>query len=74
MNQVLPDWMFAACAIGVYELCNLIATHFHTPRVRWLGVALALLSLAVVGVRYLIRYLRRDKNPAPPDPDEWKHY
>lgn len=74
MNQALPDWMFAALAIGAWELFDLIARRWHIPNARWAGGVLAGCLLAVVVVRYIVRFLRRDRNPNPPDPDEWKNY
>lgn len=74
MNQVLPDWMFAAFAIGVWELFDQIARHWHIARVRWIGAGFAAGFVAVIVIRYVVRWIQRDRSGTPPNPDEWKEY
>jgi hypothetical protein len=74
MNQGWPDWMFAAFAIGGWELFDLIARKLHVPSARWVGGGIAVLCLLILGVRYLRRWWYRKHHPEVPDPDEWKNY
>lgn len=74
MNQKFPSWMFAAFAIGVWELCDQVARVWHLPNVRWAGGVIAAALVCVIGIRYVVRYLHRDKNARPPDEDDWKNY
>ncbi|MCL6548871.1 MAG: hypothetical protein K6T30_08180 [Alicyclobacillus sp.] len=74
MNPFLPDWMFAAFAIGGWELFDLIARRWHWPYAHWAGGSIAAASALVLLVRYLCRQIRRMRNPETPDPDEWKRY
>lgn len=69
-----PDWMFAAFAIGGWELFDLIARKWNEPTLRWCGGAIVALCLLVVAVRYVRRWWYRRKHPEMPDPDEWKSY
>ncbi|MCL6597904.1 hypothetical protein [Alicyclobacillus macrosporangiidus] len=74
MNYGWPDWMFAAFAIGGWELFDLIARRFAWPRARWLGAAVVAVCLIILAVRYGLRWWRRRKHPPVEDPDEWKRY
>jgi hypothetical protein len=74
MNHILPDWMFAAFAIGGWELFDLIARRWHAPQLRFAGGAIVAICLLVVGIRYVVRWIHRWKHPETPDPDEWKQY
>lgn len=74
MNPGLPDWMFAAFAIGGWEVFDWLATHFQYPNFRYIGGGIAGVCILVVLVRYVIRFFRRFKKKEDPDPDEWKNY
>ncbi|MBX5437176.1 MAG: hypothetical protein IRZ33_08160 [Alicyclobacillaceae bacterium] len=74
MNPFLPDWMFAAFAIGGWELFDLIARRWHWPWAHRAGAAIAAASCLVLCVRYVVRWIRRWRHPESPDPDEWRHY
>lgn len=74
MNQRLPDWMFAAFAIGGWELSSLVARRWHLPYFRWIGAMVVAACLLVLVSRYTMRFIQRRRNPDVPDPDEWKQY
>jgi hypothetical protein len=75
MNPFLPDWMFAAFAIGGWELFHYLSKRLSVPRLVWVGDGIVAVCILVLLCRYLIRYLRRRKTPElPPDEDEWKKY
>ena len=74
MNQLLPDWMFAAFAIGAWSVGSWVYTHWHWAPARWIAIGLIVICALVVGVRYISRWLRRMKSPEVHDPDEWKQY
>lgn len=74
MNQAFPNWMFAALAIGVFELCDQIARRWSVPTVRYAGGIIAALLLCVVAIRYIVRYVKRDRNEQAPGDDDWKNY
>jgi TRAP-type C4-dicarboxylate transport system permease small subunit len=74
MNHFLPDWMFAAFAIGGWELFDLMARRWHTPSLRWGGGGIVAICLLVVCIRYILRLIHHWRHPESPDPDEWKNY
>lgn len=74
MNQLLPDWMFAAFAIGSWSLASWIYRHWHFAPVRWIAACIIFICLMVLVVRYISRFLYRRKHPPVEDPDEWKQY
>ncbi|QSO45960.1 hypothetical protein [Alicyclobacillus mengziensis] len=74
MNHSLPDWMFAAFAIGAWTVGGWVNTHWHLPQARWVAGAVVLICVITLGVRYLLRLIRRMKSPGVEDPDEWKNY
>jgi uncharacterized membrane protein YcjF (UPF0283 family) len=75
MTPFLPDWMFAAFAIGGWELFDLVARWSRQPQWRYVGGAIVCVCLVTLGIRYIARYVRRRLHPPPPeDPDEWKNY
>lgn len=75
MNPFLPDWMFAAFAIGSYELFTYLSKYLHQPKLIYGGYAIVAICLIVLACRYIARFIRRRRNPeTPPDPDEWKKY
>lgn len=74
MNQLLPDWMFAAFAIGAWTLGGWVNSHWHWPMARWIAAAIAALCVLVIAIRYVIRFFRRLRTPRVEDPDEWRNY
>lgn len=74
MYQGLPDWMFAAFAIGGWELFDTIARHWNVPKLRWVGAAIVGICLMVLAIRYLLRYLRRRRKPDDEDVNDWRNY
>jgi hypothetical protein len=74
MNHAVPDWMFAAFAIGGWELFDLIGRRFHLPYAHYLGGSIVLASLLVILVRYVRRWLSRDERSESQNPDDWKNY
>lgn len=74
MNPGLPDWMFAAFAIGGWELFDWLAQHLMLPQLHWVGGSIVAVSLLVLVVRYIVRFVKRMKYKEEPDPDEWKNY
>jgi len=74
MNQFLPDWMFAAFAIGGWELFDLVARHYHYPHARYAGGSIVVICILVLCVRYITRFVQRRRHPEQPNPDEWKSY
>ncbi|MCL6443282.1 MAG: hypothetical protein K6T83_07490 [Alicyclobacillus sp.] len=74
MGQFLPDWMFAAFAIGGWELFDLVARRWRMPKAHWVGAGIVIVCLCVLGIRYLTRYIRKRRHPEMPDPDEWKRF
>lgn len=74
MNQVLPDWMFAAFAIGAWTLGGWVNRHWHWPFARWIAGAIVVVCALTLGVRYILRWIRRWKSSEVEDPDEWKNY
>jgi hypothetical protein len=74
MNHTLPDWMFAAFAIGAWELFDLIARHWHQPHARWGGAGVVVLCAATLIARYIVRLVRKLRHTESPDPNEWKQY
>ncbi|MCL6597862.1 MAG: hypothetical protein K6T81_03895 [Alicyclobacillus macrosporangiidus] len=76
MNPFLPDWMFAAFAIGGWELCRTLGRMFHIMTLMTrLGATIVGICALVLAVRYAIRFVGRIRHPEPPpDPDEWKRY
>ncbi|MCL6593142.1 MAG: hypothetical protein K6T31_04125 [Alicyclobacillus sp.] len=74
MRYGYPDWMFAAFAIGGWELADLLARRWHWPWAHWAGAGVVAVCLLVIGVRYVVRAWRHWKNPPVEDPEEWKRY
>jgi hypothetical protein len=74
MNYGFPDWMFAAIAIGVWELCEYLSRKFHVPHVQEVAYVIALVCAICVVIRYILRFIHHRKNPPTVDPDEWKNY
>lgn len=74
MNQTLPDWMFAAFAIGAWTLSGWITRQWHWAPAHLLGEGIILICIIVLCVRYVVRYIQRKRNPEVHDPDEWKQY
>ncbi|MCL6453692.1 MAG: hypothetical protein K6T78_08735 [Alicyclobacillus sp.] len=74
MNQLLPDWMFAAFAIGAWTLAGWIVRHWHWMPARGLAIAVVAGCALVLAARYVTRFIRHRRNPDTPDPDEWKQY
>jgi hypothetical protein len=74
MSPKFPDWMFAAIAIGLWELAELVVRKWHLAWARPVAYVLMGCCVLVVVVRYVIRIYRHFKHPHTPDPDEWKQY
>ncbi len=75
LNPFLPDWMFAAFAIGGWELCRTLGRMFHMMALMTrIGAAIVGVCAMVLAIRYAVRLLRRIRHPEQPDPDEWKRY
>jgi hypothetical protein len=67
--------MFAAFAIGGWELCRLLGRYFHImPQMTRVGAAIVGICALVLAVRYASRLIHRIRHPERPDPDEWKQY
>ncbi|WP_026973781.1 hypothetical protein [Alicyclobacillus contaminans] len=69
-----PDWMFAAFAIGGWELFDFLARKLHDAAMRWIGGGIVALCALVLLVRYIYRWWYRRRHPEEEDPDAWKHY
>jgi TRAP-type C4-dicarboxylate transport system permease small subunit len=74
MNPKLPDWMFAAFAIGAWELAELLIRQWHLMWARTGAYAIIAVCAIVLAVRYIVRFRDRLKHRDEPDPDEWKTY
>ena len=75
MNDFLPDWMFAAFAIGGWELFHFLARKFHVPQLTWVSWGIVAACVLVLAFRYVVRFIRkRRQKDSQPDPDEWKKY
>lgn len=74
MTPFLPDWMFAAFAIGGWELMNLVETKFHWRWGREVGYSIVCVCIIIVCIRYLSRFIQRKRHPEVEDPEAWKRY
>lgn len=66
--------MFAAFAIGAWELSAFLIKRWHWQWSRTAAFVVTALCLLVIAVRYAYRFYRRIKHPEKPDPDAWKNY
>ncbi len=75
MNSFFPDWMFASIAIAAWSLSDWLDKSWHIPHIRLIGwIVIGLCTGMLIG-RYVTRWVKRVRHPAPPpDPDEWKRY
>lgn len=74
MNAFLPDWIFAAFAIGGWELFHLFTTRLHWRWGNWAGDGIVVMCMAILVGRYIARWISRKKNPPVEDPEAWKKY
>lgn len=74
MHAKLPDWMFAALAIGGWELCNVLHSRWHWVWTRNVGYAIVGLCVIVLAIRYVLRWFARRRHLDVEDPDAWKQY
>ncbi|MCF8563492.1 hypothetical protein LLE49_01880 [Alicyclobacillus tolerans] len=73
-SPFLPDWMFAAFAIGGWELFDWLAQRLHQQAFHWIGGGIVALCALILGLRYVVRFVRKMRHNEEPDPEEWKHY
>lgn len=75
MNHFLPDWMFAAFAIGGWELFHFLARATGIPKLIWVSWGIVAVCALVLGIRYIVRFIQRlRRKEEPPGPDDWKNY
>ncbi|QQE77049.1 hypothetical protein [Alicyclobacillus sp. SO9] len=75
MDHFLPDWMFAAFAIGGWELFHFLARRFNVPQLTWVSWAIVVVCALVLAIRYITRLIRkRRQKGSKPDDEEWKNY
>jgi|GEM_PF-2337796 len=76
MNYFLPDWMFAAFAIGGWEGCNYLKGRLPIPHLMWVGWGIAAVCVFILAWRYVLRFFQRLRHRGEPveDPDDWKNY
>lgn len=74
MNYFLPDWMFAAFAIGGWELCNLAVKKLNWHWCHYVGIGIVVACALILVIRYISRFIHKKKHPEKDNPDAWKSY
>lgn len=74
MNYGYPDWMFAAIAIAAWELSAYLHDTWHLTWIRPIAYGVIGICILVLGIRHIVRFMKKSKQQDEPDPDEWKNY
>ena len=75
MNHFLPNWMFAAFAIGGWEAFNYLSNWTGISQIKWASWKIVAICVLVLVFRYVARWIYRLRHKEKPEsPDDWKKY